>query len=112
MRADMALVFGTEKGRKMPADELFTRVTGQSFSSSINRRVAAAHVMHVERVLRVLEKLAVTLFTFAQSLFGLFTLSDVSRSAFVIQDLTRFIQYCACVYRNPDPAAVFAKGFM
>ena len=93
----------------MLADEFFTRVTGEALSSSINRRVATVHVVHIECILRVLEKLAVTLFAFAQCLLGLFSFRNISRSAFVVQNLSGFITFGARVYRKPDSRAVFAK---
>src|SRR5678816_3050694 len=109
MTANVALVLRIEKDRKMLADELFTRVTGQTFSSAIDRRVAAAHVVHVKRVFGILKQLAVTLFTFAQRLLRLFTLCDISCGAFVEQDLAGVITHGACVHTKPDSAAVFAK---
>src|SRR6185437_13204724 len=69
----------------------------------------AVHVMHVKRVFRILKQFAITFFTLAQGLFGMFAFSDVACGAFVKHDLPCFISDGARVHGKPDLASVFPK---
>src|SRR5258708_5687443 len=71
-------VFRRHKIRKVLADNLVPAIAGEFFGGAVQRDIASAEIVNINRILGIVEQLTITLFTLAQSFLGALAASNIS----------------------------------
>src|SRR5258708_11201532 len=80
-------VFRLHKISKVFADDLLPAVTREFFGGAVQRDIASAEIVNIDRVLGIVEQLTITLFALAQSFLGALAAGNVSNDGEPVNSL-------------------------